>query len=199
MGPPLTRLTLDPPASTFDDGYYIDVNTRIELTATTEDPGGIQAIFADVDVHDPPLPTSVYTGPFSLADLGLTTPGAHRLRFYAQEVSGTVEQLKTVTLYTSTALTTERQITNRPNPFRAGQESTIVLFHPASSGPANVTIYDLFGGVVFNRQIDVSAEGTAQFVWDGTNGSGNVVANGGYICRISGHGYELRRKIAVLK
>ncbi len=38
-----------------------------------------------------------------------------------------------------------------------------------------------------------------QYSWDGRNGKSNVVANGGYICRIHGAGMDLRRKIAVVK
>ena len=199
VGPPRTTVSFDPPATPYQDGWYIDADTRIELIATTEDAGGIQAVFADVDVVDPPQPQTIYTAPFSLRDLGRDTPGVHTLRFFAEELSGAVEPVQSVVLYTSAALTTEKQITNRPNPFRAGDEDTVILFRPPTDGTASITIYDLFGGTVLSTEMTVSAGSTAQFAWDGRNGDGRVVANGGYICRIAGDGYDLRRKIAVVK
>jgi hypothetical protein len=199
IGPPRTTLSFDPAASVYGDGYYISADTRITLTATTEDPGGIQAIFFDVDVVDPPQPGQVYTGDFSLADLGLDSPGLHTLRFFAQEVSGATEAVQRVPLYTAVSLETDRTITNRPNPFDPGHESTIILFQPPRSGTVTLTIYDLYGDVVYSRQLTVQAGGTEQYAWDGCNGEGRIVANGGYICRIHGVGMDLRRKIAVVK
>jgi hypothetical protein len=198
MGPPVTVVDFSPEGSAFGDGFYISTATRITLTATTEDPGGIQAVHFDVDVLDPPQPSRIYTGSFSLAELGIAS-GMHTLRFYAEEVSGITESVQTVTLYTATDLQTDRQITNRPNPFRAGSESTIILFKPVESGTVTLTIYDLYGDVVLSRQLEAQAQATEQFVWDGRNGAGRVVANGGYVCHIQGHGLDLRRKIAVVK
>ncbi len=200
LGPPRTTISFAPEASPYgEDGFYLSSSTLIQLQATTGDPGGIQAIFVDVDVSDPPLPQQVYTGPFSLDDLGRGAPGVHTIRFFAEEVSGVIEEVQTVRLYTSTALSTDRPITNRPNPFRAGQESTVVLFQAPTSGTVTATIYDLFGGTVFSRQLRVDGGTTAQFVWDGVNGQGSTVANGGYILRVQGPGIDLRRKIGVLK
>ena len=199
VGPPRTTLAFDPPATPYNDGWFISADTQIQLIATTQDAQGIQAIFANIDVIDPPVPTSLYTGSFSLDDIGAGSAGTHELRFYAEEVSGAIEQVRTVTLYTTVTMTTEKQITNRPNPFRAGSEPTILLFRPTATGTATITIYDLFGTVVFRDQLDVQQDVTAQFPWNGRNGAGRVVANGGYICRIQGDGYDLRRKIAVVK
>jgi hypothetical protein len=199
VGPPHTEVRFNPPASPYQGGWFISVDTSIELVATTEDAGGIQAVFTDVDVVDPPQPTAIYTGPFSLRDRNLITPGVHTLRFYAEELSGATEPVQSVRLYTSASLATDKPVTNRPNPFHAGVEETIILFHPTSTGTATVTIYDLFGGTVYSAQLTVTAGTTAQFPWDGRNGEGKVVANGGYICRVVGDGYDLRRKIAVVK
>lgn len=198
-GPPQTLVTFDPPASPYQDGYYITPDTRIILTATTEDPGGIQAVFADIDVVDPPLPGVVYAGGFTLRNRGITAPGQHNLRFFSEEASGTREDVTMVPLYTTTSLSTNREVTNRPNPFRAGEESTIILFQPPKAGTATLTIFDLFGAEVWSAQMDAQPGSLAQYVWDGRAGKGHVVANGGYILRITGPGYDLRRKIAVVK
>ena len=201
IGPPSTTLSLDPVGAIFRDGYYVTPNTEISLSAVTEDPGGIQAIFVDVDVTDPPQPSDVYTGTFTLADLGpqYLEPGTHRLRFYAEESSGVVEPVRTVTLYTAKAMDTDRDITNRPNPFNPNEGPTMILFRPTGGGTVTLTLYDLYGAVVFSDQLQVTAGELVQYPWSGRNGKSNVVGNGGYICRIQGAGMDLRRKIAVVK
>ena len=201
VGPPRTTLTMDPVASPFRDGYYVTPETRITLNATTKDLGGIQGIFVDVDVTDPPRPTAVYTGDFTLAELdpAAAEPGTHVLRFYAEETSGVTEEVQTVTLYTARDLDTDREITNRPNPFNPRDGATMIMFRPPTSGVVSLTLYDLYGDVVFSDQLTVTAGDLVQYPWDGVNGKGRVVANGGYICRIHGNGMDLRRKIGVVK
>jgi FlgD Ig-like domain len=201
VGPPESRLTFAPEASPFREGFYITGNTEMSLSAVTEDLGGIQAIFFDVDLQDPPRPVDVYTGTFSLADLGVafTTPGLHTLRFYAEEGSGVIEEVHTVSLYTANALDMAKEITNRPNPFNPNEGPTMIMFRPTASGNATVTIYDLYGDVVHSEQHFVTAGEVFQMAWDGTNSKGRKVANGGYICRVHGNNMDLRRKIAVVK
>jgi len=53
--------------------------------------------------------------------------------------------------------------------------------------------------MVYSEQRDVVSGSVEQFTWNGRNGKGRVVANGGYICRVHGNGMDLRRKIAVVK
>ncbi|MFN2369528.1 MAG: hypothetical protein ABR506_00080, partial [Candidatus Krumholzibacteriia bacterium] len=201
VGPPVTALDLDPAASPFRDGWYVTPETRITLAATTEDLGGIQSVFVDVDVADPPRPVAVYGGTFSLADLGpaFAEPGLHTLRFFAEEVSGVVEDVQTVTLYTAKAMDTDREITNRPNPFNPREGATMIMFRPPRDGTVTLTVYDLYGDVVHSEQLAVTAGELVTHPWDGTNGDRRVVANGGYICRVHGNGMDLRRKIAVVK
>ncbi len=201
VGPPKCNLEFAPETSEFQDGYYVTAATEMTISAETEDLGGIQAIFFDVDQIDPPRPVDVYTGAFRLSDLGaeFMSPGRHTLRFYAEESSGVVEEVRTVALYTATDLSTTQEITNRPNPFNPNHGATMIMFRPPTSGNVTVTIYDLFGDVVHNEQHFVSAGEVFQFPWDGTNGKGRKVANGGYICRVHGNGMDLRRKIAVVK
>ncbi len=201
VGPPVTALSLDPVASPFRDGWYVTPETRISLGATTEDQGGIQSIFVDVDVADPPRPAAIYGGSFSLADLGpaYAAPGLHTLRFYAEETSGVVEDVRTVTLYTAKAMDTDRAITNRPNPFNPRDGATMIMFRPTADGTVTLTIYDLYGDVVHSEQLNVTAGELVTHPWNGTNGEHRVVANGGYICRVHGNGMDLRRKIAVVK
>ncbi len=201
LGPPITTARFRPEVTVYGDGYYVLPATEIALQTTVEGPEPVQGVWFDLDVTEDPLPRRLYTGPFSLADLGAAhaAPGRHVLRFYAEENGGVREAVKTVFLYTATELATDRDVTNRPNPFHAGRESTVVIFRATDSGPVNITIYDLYGGIVWQESKTVTAGAFEQFIWDGRNGKGHVVGNGGYVCRIHGSGLDLRRKIAVVK
>ncbi|MDY0109759.1 MAG: hypothetical protein RBT60_07460 [Candidatus Krumholzibacteria bacterium] len=201
LGPPITTPRFLPEAAPYGDGYYVLPTTAISLTSVVAGPEPVQGVWFDVDITDTPLPGNLYAGSFTLAELGAAyaAPGVHTLRFFAEETGGVREAVKTVVLYTATGLTTDREITNRPNPFRAGSESTVILFQAVSSGPVNITIYDLYGAIVFQDRMQVTGGTTTQYVWDGRNGKNRLVGNGGYVCRIQGSGLDLRRKIAVVK
>lgn len=198
-GPPATEIGYEGVASDYSDGKYVSFDTRITLTAHTDAPGGIRAVFLDIDHADGALPATAYAGPFTLAELIPDDTGLHVLRFFAEEVGGVREVVQEVNLYTTAALASDKQITNRPNPFRAGKEPTLILFNPPADGPARMIIYDLYGATVTTANIEARAGVANQFTWDGRDGDGDVVANGGYICRITGTGYDIRRKIAVVK
>ena len=104
-----------------------------------------------------------------------------------------------MTLYTARDMALDKEITNRPNPFNPNEGETTIMFRPTASGVVTVTMYDLYGGVVYSEQRTVVSDSVEQFTWNGQNGKGRVVANGGYICRVHGNGMDLRRKIAVVK
>jgi len=198
-GPPATSIALDGVSEAYGEGLYVSDDTEISLTAVAGVPEmGVQILF-DLDSADGLLPQTAYSGPFTLADLYPDHTGRILLRYRAVEDGGVSEQTHEVVLYATRALTTSKPISNRPNPFRAGSENTIILFHPPRSGTATLVIYDLYGTKVLTERMDAEGGRTNQFVWDGRNGRGDVVANGGYVCRITGPGYDLRRKIAVVK
>jgi len=80
------------------------------------------------------------------------------------------------------------ELVNYPNPFDNRNASTVIFYRlPA---PARVTIHmgDLFGNNVkewnFFPGEPGAMEGANKVEWDGTNGQGEKVAAGGYICRV---------------
>ncbi|MBD3222945.1 hypothetical protein GF314_17080 [bacterium] len=201
QGPPTTSLELFPDAVEYSDGYYVLPSTEISLSTTVEGPDPVQGVWYDLDVTDDPRPRELYDGPFTLADLGdeATAPGRHVIRFYAEESGGVSEAVKSIVLYIAADLGTDRDVTNRPNPFAAGREETTVIFRARESGTVNIVFYTLYGDIVHKAQKSVTAGAVEQYVWDGRNGKGRVVGNGGYVCRIHGAGIDLQRKIAVVK
>ena len=80
-----------------------------------------------------------------------------------------------------------------PNPFNpnGGKQAVIRV---KDKNVKEVWIYDYFGNLVRVLREKTSAH---DFLWDGKNGNGEVVGNGGYLCVI--HGKKDYYKIAVLK
>jgi len=98
----------------------------------------------------------------------------------------------------------EIKVRNRPNPFHAGEENTLIEYTLSRSSNVTITIYDLVGQEVWRKSYEAGENGGREdnnIPWDGRNLSGKVVANGGYICRIwveKEHKYVVR-KIGVVK
>ncbi len=88
---------------------------------------------------------------------------------------------------------------NYPNPFdpRKGEdEDTRIVFEPDRSGSITMSIYDLFGHLVYEKP---NAD-AGDLSWDGRNGRGELVASGGYICVLKIGGEVVsKHKIAVIK
>lgn len=100
------------------------------------------------------------------------------------------------------------KVSNYPNPFKAGTESTNISYLLDSNSDVKIRIYTLFGDSVFSKDITSGQLGAVggvvnNFVWDGKNSKGGVVGNGGYICAveavINGAKKNMIRKIAVAK
>ncbi len=89
-------------------------------------------------------------------------------------------------------------VTNHPNPFDPAIEPTTIIVKTDALTAIEVNIYDLFGNLV--RKIETPAgEHYNQILWDGNNGKGELVANGGYLCVVKVGTKTMMRKIAVIK
>jgi len=93
---------------------------------------------------------------------------------------------------------------NRPNPFRAGREETLIKYDLEQPSNVTIIIYDLLGQEVWQENYESGENGGREansVSWDGRNLSGKVVANGGYFCRIwvEKEKRHMLRKIAVAK
>ncbi len=79
-----------------------------------------------------------------------------------------------------------------PNPFNPLEKTITIRLQ--SQNETEVNIYDFFGNLV--RKL-VSKASSRDFVWDGRNGNGMLVTNGGYLC--VGKVTQARFKIGVMK
>ncbi|HXV12813.1 MAG TPA: hypothetical protein VEC56_01275 [Candidatus Krumholzibacteria bacterium] len=99
-------------------------------------------------------------------------------------------------------------ITNYPNPFHPGEAPTTIAYKLADNANVTVKIYTLTGGLVFETSfasgMPGGRTGLNEFVWDGRNGRGEIVASGGYVLDVQAAGtgetlHTMRRKIAVVR
>jgi hypothetical protein len=92
---------------------------------------------------------------------------------------------------------------NYPNPFRAGSEATRIAYVMDKEGPVGVTIFDVTGERVYEKQYARGEPGTGagpqEVTWDGRNAKGEVVRNGIYVCQLEAAGQTVKIRIAVAK
>lgn len=91
------------------------------------------------------------------------------------------------------------QLINYPNPFDSRKEETFISYRLPQDLPVRVRIYDLFGYRV--KEFNFSAgelgarRGENIVRWDGTDGSGQKVSMGGYLCQVTVEGEQSARGI----
>jgi hypothetical protein len=99
-------------------------------------------------------------------------------------------------------------ITSYPNPFHPGETPTTVSYRLADQADVEIKIYTLSGTSVLTESIGTGVSGARagfnEFIWDGENGDGKVVASGTYILQVTATGagetlHVMRRRIAVVR
>jgi hypothetical protein len=99
-------------------------------------------------------------------------------------------------------------VTNYPNPFHPPAEGTTISYRLDDNADVRIRIFTLGGELVRDENLVRLAPGGLtglnEWVWDGRNGSGRVVASGGYVALIEAQGqgqtmHVMRRKIAVVR
>ena len=99
-------------------------------------------------------------------------------------------------------------VTNFPNPFHPPAQGTTLAYKLDDQASVTIRIFSQAGQLVRRVQFDRGGQGGAQglnqYVWDGRNGSGDVVSSGGYTVLIEAAGqgetlHVIKRKIAVVR
>ena len=85
---------------------------------------------------------------------------------------------------------------NYPNPFNP---STTIDYELSEAGMVSLIIYDLKGAVVRNLINDYQEENYHNIVWNGLNHSGQAVASGRYILKMSTPGFSDTITMTLLK
>lgn len=98
--------------------------------------------------------------------------------------------------------------TNYPNPFHPPTEGTTLAWKLDDFAEVTLRIFTQSGDLVlrqvFQRNTPGGMAGLNEWVWDGRNGNGQVVASGGYVALIEAAGtgetqYVIRRRVAVVR
>jgi hypothetical protein len=98
--------------------------------------------------------------------------------------------------------------TNYPNPFHPPAQGTTIAYKLDDHAAVRIRIYTQTGELVreqnFARGGTGGAAGLNEWMWDGRNGKGAVIASGGYVALIEAEGagqtlHVMRRRIAVVR
>jgi hypothetical protein len=98
--------------------------------------------------------------------------------------------------------------TNYPNPFHPPAEGTTLAWKLDDFATVTLRLFTASGDLVlehtFARATPGGMPGLNEWVWDGKNGQGRVVASGGYVALVEAQGtgetqYVIRRRIAVVR
>jgi len=191
IGAPKTALRLDGIYNEMNAVLYVRPTTRVIIESVSN-------IIAETILYrDKAGDWNTYAGPFTLS------PGSHSIEYYGIDKYGHKEGInRSKPIYVS--FFGSGEVSNRPNPFKAGEEPTLIEYTLKEPSNVIITIYDLFGQEVWHERYEAGENGGRKdnsVPWDGKNLSGKVVANGGYICRvwIENEKRHMVRKIAVAK
>jgi hypothetical protein len=86
---------------------------------------------------------------------------------------------------------------NVPNPFNPS--TRIVCEVPAGGADISLAVFDLGGRLVRTLASGPHPGGTLAVAWDGRAADGSPAAGGAYVCRLSGAGAVVSRKILLVK
>ncbi len=90
-------------------------------------------------------------------------------------------------------------LVNYPNPFDSRREETFIAYSIPQDLPVRVRIFDLFGYQVKEFNFMPGEEGARagdnRVRWDGTDGTGEKVSKGGYVCQVIVEGDQPARGV----
>jgi len=191
IGAPKTVLKLDGGCNEMNAALYVTPTTRVIIESVSD------IVAEKILYRDNESDWKTYGEPFTLS------PGRHVIEYYGIDKYGNEEEInRSKPIYVS--FFGGDGVSNRPNPFKAGKEPTLIEYNLKEPSSVIITIYDIFGQEVWRENYAAGENGGRKsniVVWDGRNLSGKVVANGGYICRvwIEKEKRHMVRKIAVAK
>jgi hypothetical protein len=99
-------------------------------------------------------------------------------------------------------------MTNYPNPFHPPSQGTTLAWKLDDNANVTLRIFTLNGVLVlrqtFDRAMPGGSVGLNEWVWDGRNGDGTLVASGGYTALVEAQGtgetlHVIRRRMAVVR
>lgn len=128
---------------------------------------------------------------------GLAT-GEHWLHVQAVGADGVAGETAHYRVGVTAAFAREN-VYNYPNPSRDGR--TTIRFPLLEAGAVEIRIFDETGALVWSRDLSAgeTIAGLNSVVWDGRNGLGREVANGGYVLTVKAGDVKVTKKIAIIR
>ena len=217
----------NPPAVSNTVNITPGAASRIQLTSNPSWLGGNQQGTLSallVDAYDNPIPDQPMTftrisGTATLTptDLNTGSDGVARADLQAPRTpetdvirasSGGLTADVTVVVALVDPNAAGGTVTNYPNPCHPNQGGTTFAYKLDDDASVKLRVFSQTGQLVREMNFDRGAvggrTGLNEWLWDGKNGSGNVVASGGYVVLIEAQGagqtlHVMRRKVAVVR
>lgn len=112
-------------------------------------------------------------------------------------------RISTSILYMDLPLDPNESFSCFPSPFNPYQRDITIQYYLERDADVNIAVYDLLGNLVKTWEIasgnQYAQKGLNQLPWDGRNGSGNIIANGGYIVLLQADNATKKFKILVIE
>jgi fibronectin type 3 domain-containing protein len=173
------------------------ISPKPKITINLSDGNGVKSVSVYMDgiqVSTTGLQTS---GVGSQATASFTpsaplTPGEHTLVIEAQDNLGAASTITISGLTVYGDLSIDGRVMNYPNPFKPSTQPTTINYKLTQDANVRLYIYDIGGRMVYSKAFDAGTNGGRasenDVPWDGKNMSGEIVANGAYICVITSDG-----------
>jgi len=165
-------------------------------------PADLDPITQYLTVFDQKLGTFPQAGQGLVSGTGVEyaslASGTYYLHVRAVDAAGRLGDTGTFKVGVTAALSREN-VYNYPNPSRDG--NTTIRFPLVDPAPVQIKIYDETGQLVWTRDLSAgdTIAGVNQVLWDGHNGNGQAVGNGGYIFTLTSGSFSVTKKIAIVR
>ena len=153
------------------------------------------------------ITVSAYTTDANSADQtisGTISPGEIKQALvHYSPIVGEATQIVLVSTPSVTVSVSLADLSCYPNPFNPNRKPVTVQYSLRNADKVDMAIFDLMGNLVKTWAVPSGDNGAKaglnQVTWDGRNGQGTVVANGGYIVSVTGDGKTKHFKLLVIK
>ncbi len=202
--PASVALSCDPP---WVGGYKHATLSALVADAYGNGVPGQPVVFTLLSGTGTLTPVDSLTGGDGIATADFLSPRQPEIDVIRASSNGLTDQLEV-----ETALVDPNSpggtVTNYPNPFHPNEAPTTIAYKLSDNASVTLRIFTLMGDLVLKKEFvdgeSGGVEGLNEFLWDGRNGSGDLVSSGGYILLIEARGkgetlHVMRRKIAVVR
>ena len=182
------------PGAGIESSAAIDSDGTVYFTTASQSrPGYVYALNPDGSLlWSYTLPAEIRSSP-AIGKDGTLYVGCCDGKLYAFARSTGVEQKRQTQVFTYGLLH------NRPNPFVASSNGTVIQYRLAHGGEVSLRVYDVRGRLVRTLVEESRGAGHYSVPWDGRDTRGQGVASGIYFYKLRAGAFTDTRKMALLR